>query len=205
MDQGKNTMKKALLVCAAVVVLVGLISSPVAAATKFNFGVKAGASFANNLWSDDDGTEKAIVRPTFGAFALIELTPTLAVQPEINYLVTGEWWDITDGTNIEAFTYLHIPVLLKARLMKEGKFIPVVFAGPAIGFLLKARDQGKDVKVFFKDTDFGADLGVGAETALNQMKAFVDLRYYLGLSNVWRGPSFTMKNRAFIFTVGLIF
>ena len=205
MDHGSNIMKKVLLVCAAVVVMAGLVSAPLAAATKFSFGVKAGVSLANNLWSDDDGTEKSILRPTFGAFALVELSPTLAIQPEINYLVTGEWWDITDGTNVEAFTYIHIPVLLRARFMTEGKIIPVAFAGPAVGFLLSAKDQGKDVKAFFKETDFGADFGVGAEVGMGNMKGLIDLRYYLGLANVWRGPSFTMKNRAFIFTVGLIF
>lgn len=198
-------MKKGLLVCAALLVLLVLVSAPVAAATQFSFGFKAGASFANNRWSDDDGTEKAIVRPTFGGFALVELTPTLALQPEINYLVTGEWWDIMDGTNTESFTYLHIPVLLRVRLMEEGKIIPVVFAGPAMGFLLSARDQGKDVKAFFDSTDFGADFGVGAEMAAANMKLLFDLRYYLGLKNVWGGPSFSMYNRSFIFTAGLIF
>jgi hypothetical protein len=198
-------MKKGLLVCAALLVLLALVSAPVAAATQFSFGFKAGASFANNRWSADDGTEKGLVRPTFGAFTLIELSPTLAIQPEINYLMTGEWWDIMDGTNTEEFTYLHIPVLLRVRLMEEGKIIPVVFAGPAIGFLLKARDQNKDVKAFFDSTDFGADFGVGAEMAAGNMKVLFDLRYYLGLKNVWGGPSFSMYNRSFIFTAGLIF
>lgn len=197
-------MKKGLLICAALLVLSVLVSAPLRAATTFNFGVKAGASISNNAWSDDDGLEKALFRPTFGAFALINVTPTLAIQPEINYLVTGEWWN-DEVKDVEAFTYIHIPVLLRARLMKEGKFIPVVFAGPAIGFLVRARDQGEDVKRYFKSTDFGADLGLGAETTLDKMRAFLDVRYYLGLTNVWTGPSFSMKNRGFIITVGLIF
>jgi hypothetical protein len=199
-------MKKALLVCAAVVVMAGLVSAPLAAATKVNFGLKAGASFANNLWSDDDGLEKTLVRPTFGAFALIELSPTLALQPEVNYLVTGEWW--TDVTKfVEAYTYLHIPVLLRARLMKEGKVIPVVFAGPAISFLLSAKEGGDDVKSFYRSTDFGADFGAGAEMAAGTMKVIFDARYYLGLTNAYSfAPTkFNMKNRGFLVTVGLIF
>jgi len=206
-------MKKAVLVCAAVLVLAALASAPLKAATTFNFGIKAGASFANSLWSDDDGTEKAIVRPTFGAFALINITPMIAIQPELNYLVMGEWWDITDGTAIEEFTYLHIPVLLRVRLMEEGKVVPIVFAGPAVGFLLSAKDEGNDVKEFLKSTDFGADLGVGAEIAFGKMKALLDLRYYLGLTNVFKGfdmaltmaPAYTLKNRGFILTAGLLF
>jgi hypothetical protein len=196
-------MKKIFIACVAVLILTAVVS----AQTKFNFGVKAGVSVANNLWSDDDGTEGTVLRPTFGVFALINLSPMLAIQPELNYLVMGEQWDITEGTAIEAFTYLHIPVLLRARLMKEGKFVPVVFAGPAIGILLSAKDTGEDVKSFFKSTDFGADFGLGAEVGMGKMKGLVDLRYYMGLTNAYAfAPTkFSMKNRGFIFTVGLIF
>jgi hypothetical protein len=211
-------MKKTVLICAAVLAVLALASAPVSAATKINFGLKAGVSFSNVAWSDDDGTEKALVRPTFGGFALIPLTPMLSLQPEVNYLVTGEWWSSTLGNDVEAFTYLHIPVLLRARLMKEGKFIPVVFAGPAISFLLSAKEDGDNVKEFFKDVDFGLDFGVGAETALgDKIKGMIDLRFYLGLSNNYSAPaitaevlpmaisSFTMYNRALSLTLGVIF
>jgi opacity protein-like surface antigen len=207
-------MKKGVLVCAAVLVLAVLIAAPASAATKFNFGLKAGASSSNVKWSDDVGDEKSVTELTFGGFVIFELSPTLAIQPEINYLVTGEQWDITEGTNVENFTYLHIPILLRARLMKEGKFVPVVFAGPAVGFLLSAKDGGEDVKEWFKSTDFGLDLGLGAEIALGTMKALLDFRYYMGLTNVYSAPDlvimelpmdFTMKNAAFMLTAGIIF
>ena len=207
-------MKKGVLVCAAVLVLAVLIAAPASAATKFNFGLKAGASSSNVKWSDDVGDEKSVTELTFGGFVIFELSPTLAIQPEINYLVTGEQWDITEGTNVENFTYLHVPILLRARLMKEGKFVPVVFAGPAVGFLLSAKDGGEDVKDFFKSTDFGLDLGLGAEIALGTMKALLDFRYYMGLTNVYSAPDlvimelpmdFTMKNAAFMLTAGIIF
>jgi len=207
-------MKKGVLVCAAVLVLAVLIAAPASAATKFNFGLKAGASSSNVKWSDDVGDEKSVTELTFGGFVIFELSPTLAIQPEINYLVTGEQWDITEGTNVENFTYLHVPILLRARLMKEGKFVPVVFAGPAVGFLLSAKDGGEDVKEWFKSTDFGLDLGLGAEIALGTMKALLDFRYYMGLTNVYSAPDlvimelpmdFTMKNAAFMLTAGIIF
>jgi len=207
-------MKKGLLVCAAVLVLAVFIAAPVSAATNIKFGIKAGASSSNVKWSDDFGDETSVTELTFGGFVIFELSPTLAIQPEINYLVTGEQWDITEGTNVENFTYLHVPILLRARLMKEGKFVPVVFAGPAVGFLLSAKDGGEDVKEWFKSTDFGLDLGLGAEIALGTMKALLDFRYYMGLTNVYSAPDlvimelpmdFTMKNAAFMLTAGIIF
>ena len=197
-------MKKAFLVFTAVLLIAALAPRPAAAAVNFNFGIKAGASFANNVWSDDDGLEKALVRPTFGAFVVFNLTPMIAIQPEVNYLVTGEWWNDTVKV-VEAFTYVHIPVLVKFRLVKEGKIVPVIFAGPAVGFLLSAKEMGDDVKSFFKSTDFGADLGLGAEFGLGTMKAFLDARYYLGLTNAYNGTGFSMKNRAIILTAGLLF
>jgi hypothetical protein len=213
-------MKKVLLVCAVFMVLAVLVASTASAATNIKFGIKAGASSSNVKWTDDEGDETSVTEPTFGAFVIFELTPTLAIQPEINYLVTGEKWEITGGTNVENFTYIHIPILLRARLMKEGKFVPVVFAGPAVGFLLSAKDGGEDVKEFFKSTDFGVDLGLGAEIALGKMKALIDFRYYMGLTNAFNNETevlgaamlmeplptdWSMKNAAFILTAGIIF
>jgi hypothetical protein len=209
-------MKKGVLICALVLFLSVIIAAPASAATTFNFGLRAGASLSNVRWTDDAGDEQSIVKPTFGAFALVKLTPMLALQPEVNYLVTGEKWAVTGGTNVENFTYLQIPVLLRVQFMKEGKFVPFALAGPAVGFLLSAKDGGDDVKSFFKSTDFGAVLGLGGEFGLGKMKGLVDLRYYLGLTNAFNmtvvtegllaaAPTLSMKNAAFALTFGIIF
>jgi len=209
-------MKKGILVCAAVVLLFSVGAAPAAAASRFGFGLKAGFSLANNVWSDDDGMEKSLIRPTFGVFALIKLSPMLAVQSELNYRTMGEWWDDDGDKIVETFNYLHIPVLIRARLMSEGTFVPVVFAGPVVGFLLSAKEAGYDIKDFFKTTDFGVDLGLGAEIGTGKVKGLLDLRYYLGLTNAYSRPpiiltmalpptDFSMKNRGFVFTAGLIF
>ncbi len=198
-------MFKRISVCAVVLALAVLVAAPAAAATTLDFGVKAGASFFKNAWTDNDGSEKTLIKPTFGAFALINLTPTIAIQPELNYLTTGVWWEDEEGDFIETYGYLHIPVLVRARLMQDGPFVPVLFAGPALGILLSAKWEGDDVKEFFKSTDFGLDVGVGGEVALNAMKLLIDARYYLGLANPFRDPDFSMKNRGFMVTAGLIF
>ena len=193
-------MKKTVLVCAVVLFMATLV-----AATTFDFGVKAGGSFFKNDWSDNDGSEKTLTRVTIGAFALANITPMIGIQAEINYLTTGIWWDDDGLKVVETYGYLHIPVLVRARLMREGTFVPVVFAGPAVGILLSAKWDGDDVKDSFKSTDFGADLGVGAEIALSGMKFLIDLRYYLGLTDVYKDTDYSMKNRGFMLTAGLIF
>jgi hypothetical protein len=210
-------MSKRLFLCVMVLALAAFVSRPAAAETTFNFGLKSGASIANNLWNDDDGTEKSIYRLTFGAFAAINLTPSLAIQPEVNYLVTGEWWEETNGVvlkTVETYGYLHIPVLVKYRFMMEDSIVPSVFAGPAVGFLLNARwkdyEDGVlvddfDAKDLFKSTDFGADFGAGIEFAIAPVKIIVDLRYYLGLVDVYEDTAFSMKNRSFLLTAGILF
>ena len=211
-------MKKALLVCAAVVVMAGIVSAPAAAATKFNLGVKAGVSIANNAWDDDDGSERSLVKPTFGIFGVYNLSSNFSIQPEINYLMTGEWWldtsDSIEFKDVEIYSYLHIPILAKYRFGTMGKVTPVVFAGPAIGFLLSAHSKSYEngtltddtnIKSFFKDTDFGVDFGAGAEFPIGKFRILVDARYYLGLTNaVPSKPGWSMKSRSFIFTAGII-
>jgi hypothetical protein len=200
-------MKKSVLVFAAVLVLAVFVAAPASAQSKFSFGLKAGASSSNVKWTDDVGDESSIIEPTFGGFAILNLSPNMGLQFELDYLVTGETWPSeTYGTVKEKFGYLHIPVLFRYKFMTEGKFIPIVFAGPAFGFLLSANETGYgDVKEFFKPTDFGLDMGLGAEIALGKMKALIDARYYLGLGNAYNDPGQTMKNSAFLLTAGIIF
>ena len=211
-------MKKGVLVCALVLVLGVLAVAPAAAAGKINFGIKAGVSFSNVSWSDDDGTEHMLIRPTFGAFALFELSPSLAVQADLDYVTTGEWWQYDDSPKFtETFNYLHIPVVLKAKLVKEGKVVPFLLAGPAVNFLLSAKETGEDIKPWFKSIDFGPDLGAGVEMAAGEtMKVLLEARFYMGLMNVYSPPDvvillsmapmeYSMKNRALLVTLGLIF
>jgi hypothetical protein len=224
-------MNKAMPALASLMILAVLASAPAAAATTFSLGIKAGVSSANNLLNSDNGSEKSLVRPTFGIFGIISLGAHLAIQPEVNYLTTGQRTVVpiilppTILEFVDTFGYLHIPVLIKYRLVRTGKAIPSAFAGPALGILLSARQRvytggsltdDFNVKNHFRSMDFGADLGAGVEMTLGGMKALIDARYYLGLTDVAldpSGPIFLdsslldpdLKNRGLSITVGLIF
>ena len=212
-------MKRCVVVCVGVFILAVLAAAPVMAAVNFDLGIKAGVTMSNVRWSDDDGEETALIRPTFGAFALIRVNPTLEIQPEIDFMTVGEQWSFSDeggsGKYTEVYNYIHIPVLIKARLAKQGKIVPVVFAGPAVGILLSAKDRAYidgdlvftyDMKQDLKSTDFGVDLGAQAEMMLSDLKLIIDLRYYLGLTNVYAADSkFTLKNNSVMLTAGVAF
>jgi hypothetical protein len=199
-------MKRSVLIGTLVLVLAALVVAPASAAIQIQFGLKAGVSASNVKWSDDDGSEQMLIQPTFGGFIVVPLGSTLAIQPEVNYIVHGEKWT-DDGTITEKFGYLQVPVLLRIKLMQEGKVVPILFAGPAVSFLMSATESGfGDVKEFFKSTDMGAVIGVGGIFGQGKTKGLVDLRYVLGFTNNYNFENdYSMKTAAFVLTGGIIF
>lgn len=212
-------MRKGLTVFAAVLLVATLVPRQAAAQVTFNFGVKAGASLSNVSWSDDDGREKPILRPTVGVLGVVNLSPMFAVQTELNYVTVGEWWEDTDFVDtwkiVEDFGYLQVPVLLKVRLIPESKVAPFLCAGPLLGVLLSAHEKeytdGELVddiewKSYFKSTDFGVAFGGGAEFMAGKLKVFVDARFNLGFTNVYQyTTTYSMKTRALVVAGGILF
>jgi hypothetical protein len=198
-------MKRSAALCVLALVLAVLVATPASAAIKINFGLKGGVSFSNVKWSDDDGSEQMLIQPTVGGFIVVPLGSSLAIQPEVNYIVHGEKW--TDEVGItEKFSYLQIPVLLRIQLMKEGKIVPVLFAGPYIAFLMSATESGDDVKYAFKSSDTGAVVGIGGIFGQGKIKGLVDLRYVFGFTSQFDlSDSYSMKTAAFVLTGGIIF
>jgi hypothetical protein len=203
-------MKKLIVVCAAV-----LMFAAIASAADFTFGVKAGVSLSNIRWSDDDGSETSLIRPTFGLLGAYNLSPALAIQAELNYLITGEKWADTDGYSyVEAYNYLHIPVLVKYRFIGKGNIVPFVFGGPSIGILIGGGEKeylnGElndewSAKDWMKSTDFGADFGAGIEFRVSNMKLFTELRYCLGLTNAYQFTTkFSAKNSTIVLSIGAL-
>jgi hypothetical protein len=220
------TMEKRPLSCASFLLLAALASAPLAAATTIDYGVKAGLSLSNVTWGYDLEADKSVLRPTFGVFVAFNLSPHWAIQPEINYLTTGEraseTFDSTTIKYVESFDYLQVPVLVKFSFRPLGKITPVVFAGPAVAFLLRAHEKeylngsleyDTNIKTLLRTADLGLDFGLGAGMALGKLKGLLDLRYYLGLVNVYHRPAAmlmalvenSLRNNAFVVTLGVMF
>ncbi len=81
------------------------------------------------------------------------------------------------GDDIVTLNYLSLPLMGKYYVTKGLS----VEAGPQIGYLLSAKDEGRDVKDNFKTIDYGLTFGVGykLENGLN-----FTARYNAGLSNI---------------------
>jgi hypothetical protein len=211
-------MKKGILIFAVALLFVAFIPRPVAAAVNIDLGIKGGMSLASYKWSDDTSASKSLTSPVFGVFAAFNFGKTFAIQPEVYWLTLGGK-DINDES-IDVYeyrmllNYIHVPVLAKVHLIKEGKYRPVVFAGPAVGFLMTAKqkfylngvlEDDMDIKPFLKSTNFSAVFGAGLEVAMNKLMLALDVRYDMGLTDINNKGTDALKLKALMFMLGVGF
>jgi hypothetical protein len=212
-------MKRFLVVFSAVLLLAALIPQPAAAKVDVNFGIKGGISLAQAKWTEETIASGRLLQPVYGVFAAFNLSKSIAIQPEA-YLLTqgGKWSMVIDSdtfTEKDFYRYIHIPVLAKVRLIKEGKFTPILFAGPAVDFLLSAHvkyytngtlDKNIDIKQYYKSTAFGLVFGAGVEHNLSKVRLILDIRYDMGLTDIeTEDATETLKTRTLMFMLGVGF
>ncbi|RYJ37700.1 OMP_b-brl_2 multi-domain protein [Flavobacterium anhuiense] len=144
-------------------------------AQETRFGIKGGVSLTN-FSGDVEANSK--VGFLVGGFAEIKIIDRLSIQPELLFSSQGAKYEYIgmDNTNLN-LNYINVPVLAKFYITKEF----TVEGGPQIGFLVSAKDDGEDVKDFYKSVDFGFNFGAGYNFTDNLS---VGLRYTVGLSGV---------------------
>ncbi|PTX62646.1 outer membrane protein with beta-barrel domain [Kordia periserrulae] len=158
-------------------------------AQKISFGFKGGL---NSSWVTGDESDGVTPRigVHLGVMSEFSLSEKFSLQPELVYSQQGAQQDvafISQGmtiaeTELKArHNYLNLPILAKYYVAKNFS----IEAGPQIGFLLSAEQEGNgvevDAKSALKNIDFAASLGVSYkfDSGLN-----FSARYNAGLSNV---------------------
>jgi hypothetical protein len=163
-----------------------------AAAQGISGGLKAGLNFAN-LMGDDAGDTDMKIGYHFGGYAKISLTEAFSIQPELLYNAAGAKAS-DDGYDANyKLNYLTVPVMLGYSFGKIS-----IQAGPQIGFLTSAKlkvegggdSEEVDMKDSFKGTDFGVNVGLGADFGKFNAAA----RYCIGLSNIVDADDVDVKN-----------
>jgi len=218
-------MKRYFSLFSAVLVLAAFLPEPLAAGGSFDLGVKGGLALSKNTWSTGpkSGT---LSKPVLGAFVSFSLSKTLAIQPEVFYLIAGGRDEVEVGevtTRYDSLqTFIHVPVLVKIRLIKEGRWTPTIFAGPAANFLLSTKgryyedgeliyeDTEEEVREYFgvRNVTFSLVFGGGAEWKLNdKMILVLDIRYSLMLTrlNGVDFPDGSWTTNALMFMMGVGF
>ncbi len=178
-------MKKVVLV--TVIAVLGLTNVN---AQEIKFGVKGGLNFAYISGDNTDDIDP-ITDFNFGLLAEIPISEKISFQPELLY--SGQ------GSSV-ALNYLNIPLMGKYYLTKGLS----LEAGPQIGFLLAAKDDGTDVKDLYNTVDFGVNFGLGYKLGNG---LHFGARYNLGLSNINNIDGFSDKNKNQVFqlSVGYFF
>ncbi len=160
---------------------------------KVEFGLKAGANFANP--EIENVNSESITSFHGGAFFLVKIA-NIGIQPEVLYSSQGSQVSGAADINLD---YINIPVMAKFYLPLGINFQ----LGPQFGILsdnLQDLD-GDGAKEELKGSDLSAVLGAGVDLPFGLK---VDARYVLGLSDINDDVNYQgeVKNRMFQVSLG---
>lgn len=163
-------------------------------AQAINFGIKAGANFAN--FSGDLDTD-GITNFHAGAVLELNIVPTFSVQAEGLFSSQGATYkdtalDIAEDINLD---YISVPVMAKFYILPDRLSL---MAGPQFSFLVSDAKEAFEAKSFDLAAAGGVELKIIAGL-------FAQARYTVGLNNVSDSSEIDLKNNVFQLSVGYMF
>ena len=160
------------------IILAALIAAGTLSMSAQNFGIRTGADFATAK-ADFDGLKISDNETGFylGLFTEIEVSESLNIRPEINYIA------------IKDLDQIQVPVLAQIGLADKFNIV----TGPSFGFLLNT-EEGE------KSFNLGATLGLSFDISNNFL---LEGRYNLGLSNLVEDNEFDASLKLSGFQVGV--
>jgi hypothetical protein len=206
-------MKKLSIIGLAVLCVAVLFPQSAAAGV----GIKGGLALSNftlSLTEPPPFPFTSLTGPVGGVYFSIGLGP-VAFQPEILYARMGAKAEYEGTTDKYQLDYIHVPVLLKLRVIPAGPVRPIVYAGGYGSYLLKAKgvmtaeglSETEDRDDMFEKLDYGLLGGAGLEFKLPGVTLSVEGRYNLGLVNILKDveEGDSAKNRSIMALVGIGF
>ena len=182
----KKFMKKVFVLIAAAIVCMSAIA-------QVQFGAKVGVD-ATNFWGKDINHGMQLNYQA-GLMMEYKFTPKFAIAPEVVFAAQGGKFDAVDyhlgdinvnGTTITCHTnYINVPVMLKFYTSPNFS----IDFGPQVGFNVYSKYTVGDFDAIdVKDNTESVDFGVGVGGTYNLTdKAFVQARYTMGMTNVYKG------------------
>lgn len=157
-----------------------------------DFGIKAGANFANFT---GDINSDGITNFHAGAVLELNVVPTFSVQAEGLFSSQGATYkdtalDIAEDLNLD---YISVPVMAKFYVLPESLSI---MAGPQFSFLVNEAEEAFESKSFDLAAAGGVELKIIAGL-------FAQARYTIGLTDVY--DDIDAKNAVFQLSVGYMF
>ena len=201
-------MKKILII----VISLFIVSTGFAQIKGFTLGPKIGVNFSK-ISDNVDGLKESM-KPGFEIGAFVRIGQKLYIQPEAMFKTKGGKFDV-DGTNASDVSYkvklqtVDVPLMVGVRLLNLKVVNVRLMLGPVASFVLNkdidSDDNSNTVfdKSDFKDMNWGFQGGAGIDVLFLTL----DLRYELGLNNMYdgkdiSGKSIDFKNNLWTATLG---
>lgn len=180
---------------------------------QIGLGVKAGVNMAQQRITDIDLDldSDEIAGSTWGGFLEIPFGEgTFALQPE--FLVVQKGGKLSLPNIKTTINYIEVPILLKLKVINSNLIDINLLGGPSFGYARSGEhlEDNAVVKINFGNDniqrfDLGMQGGGSVELQLGSLRAFGDVRYLFGISDVDSTDSRTVNNKGIALSAGLIF
>ena len=167
-------------------------------------GVKGGVNIATLKFEGDDEDVKSLVGAVAGLFVGQQINDTVGWRLEGLFSQKGAKDAETGEDAKNKLTYVDVNPLLVFSPSGGSDTRFNLFTGPQIAFntaakFVEAGQPDQDFKDEVKSTDFGWTVGAGIESG----RFTADARYTLGLTNIAKNSSNSVKNGVFAVMVGV--
>jgi Outer membrane protein beta-barrel domain len=188
------------------------LSAAIYSQPKLSIGIHAGLNFASASVTPSQtmGGRTGII---IGGLADIELSKQFSVVPGIQYISKGASTSESGYTSTTSLNYFEIPVLAQYKF-SLSEFKPYFFAGPNFAINLSANSEqsggggsaSEDVSSSLGSFDMGLMFGTGTEYKITPgMDLYLNLGYSVGLSNISKDNSASVKNNGLRVIAGIKF
>jgi hypothetical protein len=201
-------MNRTVPVC--LLTLLATAAIPVATnASELRLGVQGGVNNATLSVTNPEpwGAYSARVRPVIGAVLEVGIGSNTSIAIEPSFVGKGSKYTEHSNEFRSEIDYIELPLYAKYRLT-TGSVRPYLGAGPSLGFMQRAKNNGEDIKDQVKSADASVAFGAGVEFAAGNVAFFVDGRYAVGLTNIGKSsedPETEARNRGLQLRAGLTF
>jgi len=183
-----------------------LLAAP--AAAQVGGGIKAGVNLAHiDGFNDSTTSSSQRTGVIFGGFMTFGMTPIVSFEPELLFSMQGSKLHFSSG-NVSSDTtskvdYVQVPLLIRVGNNGSDHASVYAIAGPSLGILLRANQNGVNIKSDLKKMDVGVVAGVGVTLT----RVLLEARYTFDLVdlNKVEAPSGAHKNRVISFLIGVVF
>jgi hypothetical protein len=178
-----------------------LLSATVAQAQSLGFGGKAGVNLIEvNFEQDDSIAVKAKTGIVGGGFVTFGAGQ---FSLEVDAYYSQRKFGFEEADIVDTLNYFELPILARFRLLNKETWNLSAVGGAAVSLLSSAEETisgiGSDIKAAVKSNEtagvVGAQVGIGRWLV-------VDVRYLIGLTDVYTAEDFPAKSRGFQITGG---